>query len=120
VLPQTATAKDHSPLGFEWGYGGSGPHALANAILAYELSDVLGKEGAEQVADDLDTAFKEAKSFPDCHGLPAAPLTCRNGNCWAQRSAVGNRITSRNITMGKLENIHPAWHVVELDEIWNQ
>jgi hypothetical protein len=67
VLPQTATAKEHSPLGFEWGYGGSGPHALANAILAYELSEVFGKEGAEQMADDIDHAFKKPRS-PGCHG----------------------------------------------------
>lgn len=29
----------HSPTGFEWGYGGSGPAQLALAILADHLSD---------------------------------------------------------------------------------
>lgn len=28
---------DHSPSGFSWGYGGSGPAQLALAILAYQL-----------------------------------------------------------------------------------
>lgn len=28
---------NHSPSGFEWGYGGSGPAQLALAILAHEL-----------------------------------------------------------------------------------
>ena len=30
---------NHSPDGFEWGYGGSGPAQLALAILAHHLSD---------------------------------------------------------------------------------
>lgn len=30
---------NHSPTGFEWGYGGSGPAQLALAILADALSD---------------------------------------------------------------------------------
>jgi hypothetical protein len=33
-LPMTETAERHSPTGFCWGYGGSGPAALAHAILA--------------------------------------------------------------------------------------
>ena len=34
--------RNHSPTGFEWGYGGSGPAQLALAILA----DCLGDEAA--------------------------------------------------------------------------
>lgn len=30
---------NHSPDGFEWGYGGSGPAQLALAILAHHLDD---------------------------------------------------------------------------------
>ena len=30
---------EHSPTGFEWGYGGSGPAQLALALLADHLSD---------------------------------------------------------------------------------
>lgn len=31
--------RNHSPTGFEWGYGGSGPAQLALAILAHHLQD---------------------------------------------------------------------------------
>lgn len=31
--------RDHSPTGFEWGYGGSGPAQLALALLADALND---------------------------------------------------------------------------------
>ena len=31
--------RNHSPTGFEWGYGGSGPAQLALAILAEHLAD---------------------------------------------------------------------------------
>jgi hypothetical protein len=30
---------NHSPTGFEWGYGGSGPAQLALALLAHALDD---------------------------------------------------------------------------------
>ena len=30
---------NHSPTGFEWGYGGSGPHQLALAILIEALTE---------------------------------------------------------------------------------
>ena len=33
--------RNHSPVGFEWGYGGSGPAQLALAILADHLGDDL-------------------------------------------------------------------------------
>lgn len=33
----------HSPDGFEWGYGGSGPAQLALAILAHEYGDELAQ-----------------------------------------------------------------------------
>lgn len=32
--------RNHSPTGFEWGYGGSGPAQLALAILADHLPDI--------------------------------------------------------------------------------
>jgi len=37
---------NHSPSGFEWGYGGSGPAQLALALLA----DCLGNDGAALAA----------------------------------------------------------------------
>ena len=38
-LPPRNDLYDHSPHGFEWGYGGSGPAQLALAICADVLSD---------------------------------------------------------------------------------
>mgnify|MGYP005858547329 FL=1 len=49
-LPMTERAERHSPDGFCWGYGGSGPSALAHALLAA----VAG----EEIADTWYEAFK--------------------------------------------------------------
>ena len=45
--------RNHSPTGFEWGYGGSGPVQLALAILAEHLGD-------DHAALNLYQAFKWA------------------------------------------------------------
>ena len=39
ALPLRLDLQNHSPDGFEWGYGGSGPSQLALAILADCLGD---------------------------------------------------------------------------------
>jgi hypothetical protein len=39
VLPMQLDLFNHSPTGFEWGYGGSGPAQLALALLADALDD---------------------------------------------------------------------------------
>jgi hypothetical protein len=52
---------NHSPTGFEWGYGGSGPAQLALAILA----DCLGDD---ELADRLHQDFK----FAVIAGIPRA------------------------------------------------
>ena len=44
---------NHSPTGFEWGYGGSGPAQLALALLAHHLAD-------DQAALEAYPAFKFA------------------------------------------------------------
>ena len=44
---------NHSPTGFEWGYGGSGPAQLALAVLADHL-------GVDTEAVSLHQAFKSA------------------------------------------------------------
>ena len=52
---------NHSPTGFEWGYGGSGPAQLALALLADHLAN-------DQEALDLYQSFKfavVAKLRPD-------------------------------------------------------
>ena len=38
-LPQRQDLANHSPDGFEWGYGGSGPAQLALAMCAYATGD---------------------------------------------------------------------------------
>jgi hypothetical protein len=39
ALPLRSDLRNHSPTGFEWGYGGSGPAQLALALLADALPD---------------------------------------------------------------------------------
>lgn len=39
ALPMRLHLANHSPTGFEWGYGGSGPAQLALALLAHALND---------------------------------------------------------------------------------
>jgi len=52
--------RNHSPTGFEWGYGGSGPAQLALALAA----DVLGDdEKAQDVYERL--KFKLIGGLPD-------------------------------------------------------
>jgi hypothetical protein len=50
-LPPRHDIVNHSPTGFEWGYGGSGPAQLALAILADALDD-------DERADLLHQEFK--------------------------------------------------------------
>jgi hypothetical protein len=52
-LPPRLDLWNHSPTGFEWGYGGSGPAQLALAILADSLGD-------DERAVQLHQAFKWA------------------------------------------------------------
>lgn len=39
ALPTRLDLRNHSPDGFEWGYGGSGPSQLALALCAHALDD---------------------------------------------------------------------------------
>src|SRR5215510_6275516 len=39
ILDPRLDLRNHSPTGFEWGYGGSGPAQLALALLADHLAD---------------------------------------------------------------------------------
>ena len=39
VLPERQDIRNHSPTGFEWGYGGSGPAQLALALVADSFGD---------------------------------------------------------------------------------
>ena len=53
-LPLRLDLENHSPTGFEWGYGGSGPAQLALAILAHATRD-------DRLACRLHQPFKWAR-----------------------------------------------------------
>lgn len=63
-LPMTRAARTSSPTGYAWGYGGSGPFALAHSLLAY-LFDAA-------TADRHAQAFKWAVIAALPHGQPFA------------------------------------------------
>lgn len=49
-LPPRLDIRNHSPSGFEWGYGGSGPAQLALALLVDHLGDTPeARERAERL-----------------------------------------------------------------------
>lgn len=48
-LPMSKRAREKSPTGFSWGYGGSGPYALAHSILTHLYTD----EAADAHAQDF-------------------------------------------------------------------
>lgn len=54
-LPPRHDLFNHSPTGFEWGYGGSGPAQLALAILAHHLGSVIDTSHAKS-AEAVDRA----------------------------------------------------------------
>lgn len=43
ILDPRFDLRNHSPTGFEWGYGGSGPAQLSLAILANEYGDAVAQ-----------------------------------------------------------------------------
>jgi Family of unknown function (DUF6166) len=73
-LPPRLDLANHSPTGFEWGYGGSGPAQLALAILCAHLCEqegLLMRMKADGEALDLYQAFK----WRVIAGLPAGEWT---------------------------------------------
>ncbi len=60
-LPLRLDLHNHSPTGFEWGYGGSGPAQLALALLADALGD-----------DDLAQGHYQEFKRADVSGLGAS------------------------------------------------
>lgn len=53
----------HSPDGFEWGYGGSGPADLALSILADHFKDEHGPVNKETIWDGKHPAVKLHQKF---------------------------------------------------------
>lgn len=52
ALPPRHDLANHSPDGFNWGYGGSGPAQLALALLAHHYLHYLGLDRHEQPTAD--------------------------------------------------------------------
>lgn len=83
---------NHSPTGFEWGYGGSGPAQLALAILAHHFSVeehsgwapevARGKESPEAKALALHQEFKWSWVF---FFGPTWEMTSAQIEAWVQR-----------------------------------
>jgi uncharacterized protein DUF6166 len=70
--------RNHSPTGFEWGYGGSGPAQLALAILAEHL-------GGDRAALNLYQRFKWA-CIAQIRGASWSLSSQEIDNCLAQLS----------------------------------
>lgn len=60
--------RNHSPTGFQWGYGGSGPAQLALALLADYLKD---DERAQQLYQDF--KWRVIAALPQSTGWTLAP-----------------------------------------------
>lgn len=53
LLPKRLDLATHSPSGFSWGYGGSGPAQLALAISADAMGDEWALEHYQEVKNEL-------------------------------------------------------------------
>jgi hypothetical protein len=60
LLPLRLDLANHSPTGFEWGYGGSGPAQLALALIA----DATGND-EEAITWHQDLKWAVVQSLPD-------------------------------------------------------
>ena len=58
-LPLRLEVRNHSPTGFEWGYGGSGPAQLALALVL-DYFETFHEDGDENAAMIMYQAFKFA------------------------------------------------------------
>jgi uncharacterized protein DUF6166 len=52
-LPLRLDLRNHSPTGFSWGYGGSGPSQLALALLAHVCGDEIARAHYQQFKLDV-------------------------------------------------------------------
>lgn len=77
ALPQRQDLRNHSPCGFAWGYGGSGPAQLALAILCYELGDEKGEQLYQGFKWDIISRLEQDKPFR---------LTSQDIHRWAKRA----------------------------------
>lgn len=64
-LPRCNAIRNHSPDGFEWGYGGSGPAQLALALCVHALGgENVGRERERALAIYQDFKWKFIATLP--------------------------------------------------------
>jgi len=96
---------DHSPDGFEWGYGGSGPTQLALGVLAHHLDP---NEGERAIALRMAFKFSIVNRLPEAFVLPVEAV-----EVWfecVQAGGTGNHARLRATWLQQLETrgIDPA------------
>jgi hypothetical protein len=87
-LPMTTQAKRHSPSGWEWGYGGSGPAAVAHALLACEFGatvadryyqqfkwEVVARFDREQGGEEWQLTSADIQRWLDQAREPSEPIS---------------------------------------------
>jgi len=62
-LEKSLKVADHSPDGFNWGYGGSGPAQAAFAILQHIFGDGFAKENTQRFKSDVIATQEIDKPF---------------------------------------------------------
>ena len=90
-LPVRLDLVNHSPDGFEWGYGGSGPAQLALALLADALED-------DKLADLLHQDFK-------WRHVASIPQDVGAWHMTADEVRAAARAISQNISLETLPNV---------------
>ena len=78
-LPLCLEIANHSPTGFSWGYGGSGPAQLALAILVHEYGKDLDQHPEHYQVFKWDVLAQRAG--------PVLYLTSGDIQAWAQERA---------------------------------
>jgi hypothetical protein len=78
-LLATERARQHSPSGWEWGYGGSGPAALAHALLAGEFDVAVADRYYQQFKWDVVAHFEREQGGEEWQ------LTSADIRAWLER-----------------------------------
>lgn len=76
TLPPRNDLANHSPDGFEWGYGGSGPSQLALAILADAFNDKTALRFYQRFRDMTVGCFKQDEPWELSLGQVAKCVLC--------------------------------------------
>lgn len=83
-LPPRNDLRNHSPDGFSWGYGGSGPAQLALAILVYEYGELSPHpEHYQQFKADVIATMEDKRNFT---------LTSKDIQKWRNQRATAEAI----------------------------